>query len=191
VTEPPFSLAVVCTANRFRSPLAASLIRSSVTGLPVVVSSFAASGPSGRAALPQAVARGASLGVDLGGHVATQLRRGELAGVDLVLGFERDHVAVAVVEGSASRHRTFTLPEFVGLAESVAAPDEADPTRRARGVVAAAAAARAAAGEGQVAELADPAGGPERGYEAAARELERLAQRLVEALFGRRSRASG
>ena len=180
--DPPFALAVVCTANRFRSPLAAALIRAQAEALPLDVRSFAASGRSGAAALRQAVERGTPLGVDLGEHVSRRLAPGELEDVDLVLGFERTHVASAVVDGRAPRERAFTLPEFVPLAESVHAPAESDPVRRARAVVAAAAAAR---GSGTpLAELADPAGGPERGYDAAAREVEGLSRRLVHVLFG-------
>lgn len=184
MTDRRFTLAVVCTANRFRSPLAAALIRAEVAALPVDVTSFAASGRSGAAALRQALERGAPLGVDLGSHVSTRLGAGELAGADLVLGFERTHVASAVVDGRAPRQRAFTLPEFVPLAESVQVPAERDPVRRARAVVAAAAAARAAAPGTPLAELGDPAGGPERGYDAAAREIDVLSRRLVRVLFG-------
>ena len=184
MTERPFALAVVCTANRFRSPLAAALIRAETGALPVEVHSFAASGRSGAAALRQAVERGTPFGVDLGEHVSRRLAPGELGDVDLVLGFERTHVASAVVDGRARRERAFTLPEFVPLAESVQVPAESDPVRRARAVVAAAAAARAAAPGTPLAELGDPAGGPERGYDAAAREVEGLSRRLVRVLFG-------
>jgi protein-tyrosine phosphatase len=184
VTDRRFALAVVCTANRFRSPLAAALIRAEVAALPVDVTSFAASGRSGAAALRQAVERGAPLGVDLGSHVSTRLGAGELAGADLVLGFERTHVAHAVVDGGAPRERAFTLPEFVPLAEAVEVPPEGDPVSRARAVVAAAAAERHDRAGAGLAELADPAGGPERGYDEAAREVDHLSRRLVRVLFG-------
>jgi len=182
MSEEPFSLAVVCTANRFRSPLAAALVRARAAGLPVGVRSYSTLGRSGVAALEQAVEAGAPLGVDLSRHVARRLQRGDLDGADLVLGFERAHVASAVVDAGALRGRTFTLPEFVVLAEAAPEPD-GDGVRRARAVVQAAAAARAAS-PGRTRELADPAGGPEAGYRRAAAEVDALSARLVRALFG-------
>jgi protein-tyrosine phosphatase len=182
VTEPPFALVILCTANRFRSPLAAARIRAETAGLPLAVTSFATSGPTGPAPLPQALTRGRSLGLDLDGHRATRLGRGELRGADLVLGFERSHVAAAVIEGGAPRERTFTMPEFVALAEE-ALVEEGPPAERARRVVEAAQGLRAGAAPAKLAELADPAGGPERGYDRAANEIVQLSRRLVQALF--------
>jgi protein-tyrosine phosphatase len=185
VTERPFVLAVVCTANRFRSPLAAAVVRRHTAGLPVEVRSFAAAGPSGPAALPEAVSRARPLGVDLADHVAARLGAGDLRDADLVLGFERAHVAAAVIEAGAPRERAFTLPEFVPLAESAVVPPERDAARHARAVVAAAAAARGPGSRnGPLPELADPAGGPARGYDAAATDVAELSRRLVRALFG-------
>lgn len=183
MTEPPFSLAILCTANRFRSPLAAARIRAETVGLPLAVRSFATSGPTGPAPLPQALTRGRSLGLDLDGHRATRLGRGELHAADLVLGFERSHVAAAVIEGGAPRERTFTMPEFVALAQEVSVED-GPPVEHARRVVEAAHALRADAEPAKLAELADPAGGPERGYDTAANEIARLSRRLAQALFG-------
>ena len=183
MTEPPFALAILCTANRFRSPLAAARIRAEIAGLPVAITSFATSGPSGPAALREALARGRTLGLDLDEHRATRLGRGELHAADLVLGFERSHVAAAVIEGGAARERTFTMPEFVALADGVSVED-GPPVERARRVVEAAQALRADAAPAKLAELPDPAGGPERGYDTAANEIARLSRRLVQALFG-------
>jgi protein-tyrosine-phosphatase len=183
-----FVLVLVCTANRFRSPLAAAIVRDAVRGLPVDVRSYAAAGPSGPAALREALERAGRFGVCLGDHVATRLGAGELAGVDLVLGFERAHVAAAVVDGGAPRGRAFTLPEFVPLAEATGVA-QSDPVTRARAVVAAAADARAVAAPIRLAELADPAGGPAAGFDVAAREVHALSRRLVAALFGIRTQA--
>jgi protein-tyrosine-phosphatase len=134
--------------------------------------------------LSQAVERGGRLGVDLAAHVARRVAPAELERVDLVLGFEQTHVATAVIDGGAPRERAFTLPEFVPLAESVLVPEGLDLLRRSRFVVEATAALRTAVGrERPLAELADPVGGPERGYDAAAEEVEALAQRLVRVLF--------
>lgn len=186
MTERTFGIAVLCTANRFRSPLTAALIQAETRDLQLRIRSFAVSGPTGPPALPQALARGRSLNVDLSEHRATELQRGELAAADLVLGFERSHVAAAVIEGGAARERTFTLPEFVPLAEDALVEGASGPVRRARLVIEAAAAARPAAARGY-AELGDPAGGPESGYDKAAAEIADLSRRLVQALFGPRN----
>ena len=183
MSEPHFELAILCTANRFRSPLAAELIRAETAGLAVAVGSFATSGSSGRAPLAEALSRGRPLGLELDGHRAARLGRGELQAADLVLGFERSHVAAAVIEGGAARERTFTMPEFVPLAEQVSA-QPGGPVERARRVVEAAHALRAETTSAKLAELADPAGGPDRGYDTAAHEIAQLSRRLVRALFG-------
>jgi protein-tyrosine phosphatase len=179
-----FSLVVLCTANRFRSPICAGHVRLLTAGLPVDVRSAAVSGPSGPRALARALELAAAGGIDLRGHRARALEPGALTEADLVLGFEQAHVAAAVVEGGARRERAFTLPEFVPLAEAVAVADHSNPVERARKVVAVAAERRAASPRSLSAELADPVGGPARGYDEAARALERLSARLVRALFG-------
>ena len=183
MTEPPFALAILCTANRFRSPLAAARIRAETLGLPLEVTSFATWGPSGPAPLPQALSRGRRIGLDLEEHRATRLGSGQLHAADLVLGFERSHLAAAVIEGGAPRERTFTMPEFVSLAEAVSVED-GPPVERARRVVDAVQAQRAEAPSVKLAELADPAGGPERGYDTVAEEIARLSRRLAQVLFG-------
>jgi protein-tyrosine-phosphatase len=181
-----FEIAVLCTGNRFRSPLSAALIRGRAVGLPVDVTSAAVTATQGPA-LVQALELAGPLGVTLDDHVARVLVSGELAPADLVLGFERQHVAAAVVEGGAHRERAFTLPEFVSLAEQLPAPAVADPMERARTIVRGAAALRAEAGAAaRPAEIADPFGGPEQGYREAAAAVADLSDRLVRVLFGSR-----
>ena len=178
-----FALIILCTANQFRSPIAAGLVRRLAADVPVDVRSVAAVGRDGRRALPQAVELAAQRGLDLGAHRSHALRHGELEDADLVLGFEQAHVAAAVVDGGAARERSFTMPDFVALAETADAPRVTEPVARARGVVKAAATLRSSASTAVVTELADPIGGPERGYREAALALEALSGRLVDALF--------
>ena len=183
-TDGRFGLAILCTANRFRSPICAGHIRQLTAGLPVEVRSAAVAGPGGARALARALELAAASGVDLTAHRARPLTGGELAEADLVLGFEQSHVAAAVVDGGAPRERAFTLPEFVLLAEGLPVPSEDDPVRRARLVVAGAGARRAASSAVLPPELPDPVGGPPQGYDDAARALERLSARLARVLFG-------
>ena len=54
-------------------------------------------------------------GIDVAAHRSRLLD--SIAAADLVVGFERIHVAAAVVDGGAQRDRVFTLPELVPLLE--------------------------------------------------------------------------
>ncbi|HUP33408.1 MAG TPA: hypothetical protein VM184_10280 [Gaiellaceae bacterium] len=181
-----FRITVLCTANQFRSPLAAALLRARTAELPVEVRSAAVSGREGAPALDAALALGPGLGVDLAEHAARRLVLGELGDADLVLGFERTHVAAAVIDGGAARDRSFTMPEFAELAEAVPTPGLDEPVARARAVVRYAADRRALGpAHAGAPELADPAGGPAAAFEDAARRLSDLAERVVRALFDR------
>ena len=91
-----------------------------------------------------------------------------------------------VVEAQADAAMTDVRDLFVPLAEDALVEGASGPVRRARLVIEAAAAARPAAARGY-AELGDPAGGPESGYDKAAAEIADLSRRLVQALFGPRN----
>jgi protein-tyrosine phosphatase len=180
----PFQVAVVCTANRFRSPIAAALLRRLTTGVAVDVSSYGTLDLDPAPVLPEALALAPRLGIELDEHLSRCVRNASLARADLVLGFERAHVAAAVVDAGAARERTFQLPEAVALLQGTLPAGEPDTVLRARARIALAAARRAEVGDAEWPELADPAGGRRRGYVASAREVERLIRLLVERLFG-------
>lgn len=113
------------------------------------------------------------------------MRGEDLAVSDLVLGFERIHVATAVVEAGARRERTFTLPELVELIEDTEIPAASDPVERARQAVSAAHERRAAIGPDEVfPEVADPWSKPNVVYAETARAVDVLCRRLVRRLFG-------
>jgi hypothetical protein len=108
-----------------------------------------------------------------------------LAASDLVLGFERIHVATAVVDAGARRERTFTLPELVGLLEGVEIPAVADPLERARLAVSVAHERRAANAPDEVLpEVADPWSQPNAVYAEAAHAVDVYCRRLARQLFG-------
>jgi protein-tyrosine phosphatase len=168
-----FELVFVCTANRFRSPIAAELAGRATEGLPVDVSSYGTLDREPAPVLPEAL----ELGYDLAEHRSRPVRGASLAGADLVLGFERIHVAAAVVDAGAARDRAFGLTELVALLED--SPGRGDVVERARARV-----ARAAERRGdEWPELADPAGGPARGYSRSARDIDRLVRTLTGRLF--------
>jgi protein-tyrosine-phosphatase len=135
--------------------------------------------------LPEALSEGARLGVDLTAHRARPLRGQDLSGADLVLGFERTHVAAAVVDGGAPLERTFTMPELAGLLDSVEAGGDGDPAARARRIVEVAGRTREHDPRIElVPEVADPFGAPGAVYRETADTLDRLTGRLARGLFG-------
>ncbi len=73
-------------------------------------------GPVGSPTPALDVMRGA--GIDLSGHRARALARVDMAAADLVIGFERKHVAAAVVDAGVPYERAFTLIELVRLLEA-------------------------------------------------------------------------
>jgi protein-tyrosine phosphatase len=181
-----FDIVVVCTGNRFRSPLTEALIRRATGDLPVRVRSAGTLEVGPAAALEHAVEAARAIGIDLSEHRARSLTGDDLSAADLVLGFERNHVATAVIDSAAPRARTFTLPQLVSLLEELAVPEQPDAIARARVAIEMADAARAAAGTPfEMAELADPIGRPAREQDEIARELQVLTERLVALLCGR------
>src|SRR6185312_16331316 len=107
--DDPFAIVFVCSGNRFRSPLAEHLMRDATEGLPVRVSSVGTLGIRESPALDEARALAREVGIDLDGHRSRPLRRELVEHADLVLGFERRHVAHAVVDGGVPRERAFTV----------------------------------------------------------------------------------
>jgi protein-tyrosine-phosphatase len=181
-----FSIAFICTGNRFRSVLAEAFVRRLTDGLPVTTESFGTLDLDGAPPLPEAVALARGCGVDVTGHVTRCVSGASLAAVDLVVGFEGVHVRHAVVDAGAARERSFTMRELVGLLEEGAvAPQRDDAVERAREGVRAAAALRATAETGQRLsdETPDPLGAPWNVYRDTAAEVRDLSLRLVRSLF--------
>ena len=180
-----FSLLFVCSGNRFRSPLAAALVRRLTLGLPVEVASAGTLELDGAPPLAEARTVGAGWGLDLSGHRSRVVTPERVAGTDLVLGFEQMHVRHAVVDGAADRGRVFTLGEFVRLLDDLREPvGGATLVERARLRVAAAQGARVGAlGRLDIDELADPFGRSRKVYWTVGDELRRLSLALVTRLF--------
>ncbi len=180
-------LVVVCTGNRARSPLAVGILTGLVEGLPVRVSSVGTLRLGALPALPEAVDAAARLGIDLSAHRSRWIGEGPLSDADLVLGFERSHVAAAVVDHGAPQDRTFTLPELVELLRDVDPNPAADPVAHARAAIEAAA-GRRRSGRARVPEIADPLGGSPEVFHSTAATVRGLCEELVERLFGRAAR---
>jgi protein-tyrosine phosphatase len=181
--SPHFELVIVCTGNRFRSPLAAAVVEEAVADLPVRVSSLGTLDLHGSPPLRAAVKQAGRLGLDLSSHRARTLVGADLRQADLVVGFERAHIGAAVLEAHAPRERSFLLTELVELLDPVAF-GTGDLPERARAAIRSAEASRREAGEGRHEEIPDPLGGSAKLARQVAEDVQRLTLELVAGLFG-------
>ncbi len=178
-----FRILFVCTGNICRSPTAEALFRVLARDLPLEVSSAGIFGVQGNTSPVGVVRAGQRLGADLSMHRARSLADVDLAEPDLIIGFEREHVATAVVEGGAPPERAFTLPEIVRLLDGVELP-AGDAIERARHAVALAARRRKEEARSVPSEeVRDPFWvGPQQQLEIA-QEIKELCERLLAQLF--------
>jgi protein-tyrosine-phosphatase len=180
-----FSIAFVCTGNRFRSPLAEAFVHRLTLGLPVTVGSYGTLPLENAPPLPEAVEIALSCGISLSDHRTRYLNNASLEDVDLLLGFEPAHIQQAVVDAQAPRERSFTVRDFVPLLPAVglAASDE-EVVKRARSLVAAAGDRLAESQNPTMIAMRDPFGGPWKVYRQTASDIRDLSVTLVERLFG-------
>jgi protein-tyrosine phosphatase len=176
-----FDVVVICSGNRFRSPLAEAVLRSKTDGLPVRVRSFGTLDLPPGHPLPQALELAPGYGLDLMDHRSHPLAGNDLSEADLVIGFEQVHLAMAVLGASAQPERTFLITDLVAALDDTEPPHEDGVVERARVAVRLADAARTT---GSPQEIADPLGGTASGYRKTADEVYRLTSRLAERLFG-------
>jgi protein-tyrosine-phosphatase len=178
-----FLTCFVCTGNRCRSPVAAGLLESLTAGLDVeVISAGLLSG--GHQSPFETVRASQEVGIHLSHHRSRAVAEVDLSPCDLVLGFEFEHVAAAVVDGGARREITFGLTEIVELLERIRPPEEADPIARARAAIKAANDLR---GDElpRIRALGDPFGLPLGEHRKMVAEISGLCHRLARNLFGR------
>lgn len=183
-TPEQFELVVVCTGNRFRSPLAAAVVAQLSAELPVQVSSLGTLDLHGAPPLRAAVKQAGRLGLDLSDHRARTLVGADLRGADLVVGFERAHIGAAVLEAQAPRERAFLLTELVELLEESPPLFDAEPLQRARTAIATADAARREHPADWHEEIPDPLGGSSKVAREVASDVQRLTLALLRGLFG-------
>ena len=180
-----FSIAFVCTGNRFRSPLGAAFVKHLVAGVPVSTESYGTLPLEGAPALPEALEIAHSCGISLAEHRSRYLNNASLSELDLLIGFEPLHIQQAVVDAEAPRERSFLMRDLISLlaADGLAPPDE-DLVRRARALVADAGERAAGTRSLRTSELSDPYGGPWKVYRQTAAEIRELSIELVQHLFG-------
>lgn len=184
-----FELLFVCTANRARSAIAEHVVRAAAAGLPLAVGSAAMHDYGSLPPLPGAIEAAEAIGLDLSAHRSRLLLGLDLSKTDLVVGFERQHIACAVVDAGVAHERAFLLPELVRLLRET--PAKSDDLDGARQAVAAAHARRAVAGAGTASEIADPVGGGAATFRATTTTIRGLAHELIELLFARPVRSAG
>lgn len=148
-----FEILTVCTGNICRSPLAASLLKTRLAPLDVVVASAGTRGMTDSSMTVETTELAQALGVtpeETASHRARYLREEHLESPDVIFAMSRDHRR-EVVELVPSRMRsTFTIREFARLADSLtdhqlrSAADAggSDPSARVRAVSAAVASQR-------------------------------------------------
>jgi protein-tyrosine phosphatase len=183
----PLRILTVCTHNRTRSVMMASLLQSQLEqrlgpGWASVSSSGFA--PGGWPAIDEAVAAMARRGLDVSGHRSRSTTLEMVEEADLIVTAERDHVVRVAALSPAVFARTMTLPEALARA--------GDPVGGPVGVLTGGAGGdlrtwaeslttgRTAAVylRQQVAEIADPTGTAGRPFEAAVVQIERQCTEL-------------
>jgi protein-tyrosine phosphatase len=180
-----FSIAFVCTGNRFRSPLAEAFVRHLTAGLPIETASFGTLELDGAPPLKEALEIARWCVVDLSSHRSRPVSHASLAETDLVLGFDDSHVRRAVVDADASRDRSFTIRHFARLLQTVDPPSPDDVVASARRAVEQANGLLAQDPSGQRRDaMGDPFGGPWSLHVKTAAEIRELSVLLASRLFG-------
>lgn len=115
----PFTILTVCTGNICRSPLAESLLRMVLVGLPARVHSAGTAALVGEPMSEQNRVIAVELGVtDAEAHRARQLTVEHVRDADLVLALSREHRRSVVELLPRMSRKVFTLREFARLSEA-------------------------------------------------------------------------
>jgi len=174
---------MVCTGNTCRSPMAAVLLARHLedAGVKARVSS-AGLLFDGKPVTDHGLAVMADRGIDTSGHRSRRLT-GELVDTaDLVLGMARSHVQEAVALVPGALRRTFTLKEIVRRGEESGGPAAGEPLDAWLARLGSGRRPSDLLGESDADDVADPIGGPRRGYQRTADELDDLTARLARLL---------
>jgi protein-tyrosine phosphatase len=183
---------VLCTANVCRSVMAEALLSAHLAarghpvtsghpvtpGHQVTVSSAGVLG-GGYPPPPEVRAVMAARGCDVTGHRSRPVAAGDLAGADLVLGMAREHVRHAAVLLPDVWPRAFTLRELVGRGRAAGARRPGEQVGEWLVRAASGRSRRDLLGSGTADDVADPVGGPPRGYALTADLLDQLTGELA------------
>ena len=185
--SPELHVVFICTGNRFRSPLAAAIFGDAAAkhGVPVTVESVGTLDTGSPPAFPETIEHAERFGLDISDHRARHALAVDLTGADVVIGFERTHVAFAIVDAGVPAEKAFTLPELVQLLELEDVPvRRPDAAQGARLAIDQASARRVALGRTPGSpEIVDPVTVPRRVWAQVADEIHDLVGRLAHELF--------
>jgi protein-tyrosine phosphatase len=123
---------------------------------------------------PEVLAVMAARGCDVTGHRSRRVALEDLAGADLVLGMAREHVRHAAVLMPDVWPRAFTLRELVSRGREAGARTPGEQVGEWLVRVASGRSRRGLLGSGTADDVADPVGGPPRGYKLTADLLDML-----------------
>lgn len=133
------SILFICTANRFRSPLAAAMLRHNLAEMGVVdawhVSSAGTWAVPGQPVLPGLSDVAREIGLDLSGHRSVRVSRQMLAEHDLVLVMQAGQKEALLNEFADLQERVYLLSD-VAERRSYDIPDALDSEQAAVEVVA-------------------------------------------------------
>jgi len=174
------AILVLCTANVCRSVMAQALLsaRLAARGVPVPVASAGLAG-NGRPPPPEVISVMSARGIDVSGHRSRVVTADDLAAADLILGLAREHVRHAAVLRPDAWPRAFTIRELARRGRQAGARTPGEPLA---GWLTRAAGERGRPdllGSRPADDVADPVGGPLRGYQATAALLDQLTRDLA------------
>ena len=136
----------------------------------------------GKPATDYGLAVMADRGIDTSAHRSRKLRPELLAGADVVIGMAREHIREAVVLAPDTWGRAFTLKEIVRLGEERGGRTSGEPLEQWLARLHEGRRRPDLLGESGADDVADPIGGPLRGYSRTAEELDDLTARLARLL---------
>ena len=179
----PLRILCVCSHNRTRSVIAAALldVRLSEVGVDADVAS-AGFASDGEPATSETVRLLAGRGIDVSTHRSRRIDANIAASSDLILTAQHDHVVHIAGRSPELFDRTFTLPEFVGRAESAGARGDRtlDVWLDSVGAERPSAFDYLDAGDsGAIGEVADPTGRSPRDWAIAMSTIDELTRRLA------------
>ena len=111
------SVLFVCTANRFRSPLAAAFLTKALHDLGLTkdwrIGSAGTWATPGLLALPRVVSIAPRFGIDLSAHSSTRVSRRVLSAYDLILVMQAGHREAILTEFPDLKDRLYLLSDVV------------------------------------------------------------------------------
>lgn len=183
--KPGLKILAVCTANICRSPMVSGFLRagSRAVGLHARVASagfMAADVPV--AEFSAAVM--ADRGIDIASHRSNKIRLVDINAADLILTMEREHVREIVGRSREALAKTYSIREFDQLGRAVGPYSSDDAFGAWLSQLAASRDTDALIQRDTTDDVADPYGGPRRGFEKAADELDVLSWTVLDLLAG-------